>query len=1370
MSQIILGLQAAIASGSEMTFDGQPMEAGIHLKWTFSAELGFPPGGFRLCRKIEEPVVPPQGCKEFANPLINSTGLPPILVTPTIPVEVITPTNKPIGTTDQKKIIDATTKSGPAEINLPQKIKPRQPDLTSREIRPKWGDKDQQGWQCLDFPFTLPITHSNWPARYRGAPDPLSALAGTIKDADIAESFRRLGVLALVAGASHQEQTSRIVELRDELIRLVQGFPGTLLYNVPLVQSSVPNAPSIDINLMQQLLLLALNPHFATVLGLYFVDRDVNPGVRYIYCITGYWGSTPCSSVSIYPGLASAKNLAIGKASYKNVTLNVDIGSTSMFRWVHSNVGKEADPDAPVSIVTAFNSAKAGIASLLQPTAMLAVGKMPKVFDPPLSPPSLPEYTLSISLKKAASKVEVQVSGSGMVHARSKGFEIANAPFNKLNGLQNVILTTPNSDAALIDEILIIGLQGTMAFVVAKVTSYLLIPEVIGTRCAMVRGSYLLRPIAPPLVPVIASFIHREAEIDTTNLKLVPHSRIHVEWPALLKPSPIGDPIKDPYSLPVPILPVGFVVERQDSDVNGSLIRIPRVIMASSSPTPIPNDGTTYPIPTPRLYRLADSRLEDPVGGWQYRIAGFDIFGALGIWSQWTQPLKVQKLAAPPTGLAIQDFDNQETALPYPGGPDLARLAWVGGTLTARVNWAGSAFMMYPDTKSARALTKAIDTLGVETGLLAFQDLPLPTPTISRHQITSVTPTPDTDPASNGAVKIKIGTLETLPVLDATMPSAVLMISLLNEADPKYSENSERYSVRPFSAGGQVFVEISVSPTSLIATARNAANTASAFINKFAYIVQGFSNSIIMDVPLSIPVGEKTARGQLTVETSISDSFDINEKIIDPNGFELPREKAKPISGLFIGPLRLLPPVPPTPPQDNFHQYYDPADFEGNAGRTLPFDTFQSNGVSGFVLFRAPVGGLAISDVRRRIKLTNIADANPTIAGRNSLDAWTLAIGRWLDALNIKRLEADSSAIPLTSVDALKNEDAQKAFIEHFYWGLHKDELRSLSDLQSPLTLDNTEAFARINPTPITEFGKPIRDYVDGKGLGSYFYKLASVNSAGSISAMSGAIGPYYTRVISQPRPPVIYRVLPQLGAMKVEWTLDLSPDTVGYLLYRSGNPETIKDLRYFGPDPSNPDMMGVARIECNLTRAKKLSFSIGALDPRIVGLIPDPRLIARDYNGSEMGEVTLPEDFVPESIEAVYRLGDYNPARDPLDQPQAFNYARSSDGNLTCEIFGKSPSQSRIGGLRIGLGGRGVPVVVVATDGLGIKTFGSMASRRIHFIDGLGPANIPRDRNSVTTYSPPVEGTNYYTMVAVDIYCNRSQPSKQTNCKQLIL
>ena len=95
--------------------------------------------------------------------------------------------------------------------------------------------------------------------------------------------------------------------MRDELDRLVGDFPGTLLADVTLNASAAgANAPALNLSLIQQLLLLALDPYLARVLGLYFVDQDAEPGVAYDYCIMGEWGDTPCAVRALFPGAAPA--------------------------------------------------------------------------------------------------------------------------------------------------------------------------------------------------------------------------------------------------------------------------------------------------------------------------------------------------------------------------------------------------------------------------------------------------------------------------------------------------------------------------------------------------------------------------------------------------------------------------------------------------------------------------------------------------------------------------------------------------------------------------------------------------------------------------------------------------------------------------------------------------------------------------------------------------------------------------------------------------------------------------------------------------------------------------------------------------------
>lgn len=74
MKNVALGMQGGIANGNEETFDGQPMQPGIHLRWSFTPELGFPPGAFWLCRRVAIPgeqQIPPPGTAQRTSPSTN---------------------------------------------------------------------------------------------------------------------------------------------------------------------------------------------------------------------------------------------------------------------------------------------------------------------------------------------------------------------------------------------------------------------------------------------------------------------------------------------------------------------------------------------------------------------------------------------------------------------------------------------------------------------------------------------------------------------------------------------------------------------------------------------------------------------------------------------------------------------------------------------------------------------------------------------------------------------------------------------------------------------------------------------------------------------------------------------------------------------------------------------------------------------------------------------------------------------------------------------------------------------------------------------------------------------------------------------------
>lgn len=240
----------------------------------------------------------------------------------------------------------------------------------------------------------------------------------------------------------------------------------------------------------------------------------------------------------------------------------------------------------------------------------------------------------------------------------------------------------------------------------------------------------------------------------------------------------------------------------------------------------------------------------------------------------------------------------------------------------------------------------------------------------------------------------------------------------------------------------------------------------------------------------------------------------------------------------------------------------------------------------------------------------------------------------------------------------------------------------------------------------------------------------------------------------------MLYKVQPTASSAVIAWALDENPDVAGYLVYRTASVQDLADLRWFGPDPAFPQTSGLASITIDQTKAQTLSFGAGAVDPRIIALVPDPRLCARDYDNSDMGEVPLPLGPAPDTINAIYRLSDYDPTRTPLDQPQAFNYWTPPATGGIAQLITDSPTQSRVTGLRIGLGRR-TPVVVVPTFASTVSIFGAVAVRRAAFLDGVSGSQ-PLDPNALPGYSPPsTTATNAYAVVAVDAFGNRSLPSK---------
>jgi hypothetical protein len=1390
----VLGLQAAVADGSEPTFDGQPMQAGTHMRWAFAPELGFPPGAFWLFRRPLRDT----GC---------GPDVPPLAVSEAIASQrgqgrEATPEPQGLGSTVSFSTTGSSGTTGRPGTTVDAAPRERcgqcgkcrcccRGDGTgtsgtgtggtgtgtvggigSGPGPAGWGSPDKCGWRLWGEPFTLPVTLANWPARYAGALDPSTNADPVLASRDVLECRQRLGALDLLAGMSAATEQGYFRQLRAECARLVQGWPATPNYAVGIEASDDGSAaPQLSLRLVSQLQLSALSPYLARVLGLYFVDTAADPGEEYQYCVAGLWANTVPPKV-LSPGSAPLGSLARGTASFDGMTITASPQVSHLFAW--QGHGTATGPPTqiqgvPAAVTAAFTAATAPLAANEIPPALLGAQVNPHEWPFRWRPPD--PTVAAIALNPPVAEVAVSLAGQGNVTAFAAGTQVAAADVAAA-GLTWYPLAAPDPAAAPIDQITITAADGPASTIVlGSIATSPVTGANAGLRYALVNvpaPGPAPGPMPAPQAPAqpVTIFRRRTADVDPATLTIKPNSFFEVQWvwPPLTAADQAGDPVTDPAGLPPPRRAVAYLAQRGDGDL-ADPVTFPRLIM--SAPQPPPADSPL--LPAAAILRFVDAGLPDPVSGYQHRTAGFGVFGQLGGWSEWSDPRGVELIAAAPAlrlivgGATQSTFDNSPAG---GGGPDnpASPTAWVGGTLSTVASWSGSSLLAYPDARTARLTAAAIDpSTGLSTPLVT-RDFSVPPPRVQGYVLSQLVPDPVTAGVTYAA------TTPPLTAIGATDPAASLTLTgVLADG----TAITERFVVRPGPApAGAGLPASAVVATLLAGSGSRVVTNPPAFQNQPAYLVSGVSVPLSLRVPLSVPVGETTAsgvpivsaRGQAIVTVSTKVPFDPAEQITDPNtGATRPEPPSNQV--LFAGAQQLTPPQPPPVDQGVAthivnHLSYDPADYNGDAGYTLPFDVSGQQGVLGYLLDRAPAHSLFIADLKRRLT-AGLLDPNPAIPGRADLATWISLLPAWLAAYNQR------NGSTLTQASVLGDAGGQRGLIQHFYNGLLDDELRALADVPG-----NTAAFAQLNSQPATPSATPLADTVNGNGFGRNLYGLRSVNTAGARSSRTLSVGPVYTRTVRPSRAPVLYRVTvqPATGAFILAWALDASPDVAGYLVYRAADPADLADLRWFGPDPvhpADPATLALPQVTPGVWHPLSLTAGVGtdADDQRLIGVVNDPRAYARDYDGSDMGEVPLPPGTPPDEILGVYRLDEFNPAT-PTAQPGAFNYwvpgAAGGTAQLVTDTTVK-PATSRVTGLRLGLG-RGVRVVVAASAAGVVRLIGTQPVLRIAFVDGVRPGSAlpaPADPNAAPSWtSVPAHESPCYAVVAVDVAGNLSAAS----------
>jgi hypothetical protein len=1403
----VLGLQAAIADGSEPTFDGQPMQKGTHLRWAFTPEFGFPPGAFWLARREASrhekgPIEPPVAVSEATAAQESQGKAAPtreggigglVTVGSTAPEDRC----KDCGCCccccrDRPGTKGEGSGTGTGGVG----------GLGWRPTGPKWGPPDQRGWQIWGEPFTLPVTQKVWPARYFGALNPLTEPEGILLARDVLECRERLGALDLQSGMSTPVMRAHFAALREECVRLVKDWPAVSNYAVRLQESEDgPSAPRFSLPVVSQLQLSALSPYMARVLGLYFVDTEADPHKSYDYCLVGVWQSHVPPLIRS-PGGAPAGALARGRALYEGMRIMAEPPSpptpsdppeppaSHLYAWQSeggATVPPQTLPGTPSSVMTALAQAVEDLPTSERPPALLAAQMNPQA--------PLASYTTvcEIGLAEPVAEVALSVTGTGRLSALSEGATVASVDVTG-SMLGWYPLAAPDPTNQPIDKILVIATgapdtEGVM--IVGSVVSSPVLGAKVGVRYAEVHAPKKMQAPPAPAQPV-TWFRRRTAEIEAPGPALVARSFFEVQWAAPPPGAELGDPVQDPEALPAPTGTVAYLAQRRAGEA-AQAQALGRIIAAAPQ---APQEGSPLE-GLPAILRFVDAGLPDPPqgGGYQHRTAGFGLFGQLGAYSEWSDERGVEYIAAAPTlrlrtlGAAQSLFDNSPAG---GGAPDAAGDAWVGGTLKAVVSWPGSALLAYPDARSA-----CLNVLDEASAVLASWAFDIPAPQPQAFKLLKLV----ADLANGVSYAI---TEPPLPACAAGEPAASLTLTgVLGDGTPV----RERFAVRPgVLATTPPTWPADVPSGEVVATllggeGSRVASNRSLFEGQPAYLLQGVSIAAHeMGVPLRVPIGKRSARGETIVAVSPlaldagTGAFQ-TQAILEPNtGASRPQPSSNAVA--FTAAQQLKPPTPPSveepvPTHIVDHLYYSPADYAGNASYALPFDLSQGPpSVSGYLLKRAPAHSLFIADIKRR-RSAGLLDANPRVMEggqeRKDLGTWIGALPAWLSAYNHRLLAAygrylsttkqsppEPPPTPLTEASVLEGAAGQRELIEHFYGGLLDDELRALADIAATAPpaaprAGNEAAFAQVDANPIPPSASQLSDTLENaNGFARNLYQLCSINSAGSPSAPTPSVGPIYTRTVRPSRAPVLYKVAPQPGtdAFIVAWALDASPDVAGYLVYRAPDPEELLDVRWWGPDPTLPLEPGeLARAQTNAGVWAPLSLTAGERDPRLIGLVNDPRAWARDYQGSDMGEVALPPGEPPEEILGVYRLAEFE-ASTPEVQPGAFNYWIPGSQGGTAQLISDTatnPASARVVGLRLGLG-RGVAVAVVARYADAVRTIGVQEPMRAAFVDGpQAPGETkPADANAMLPWTPVAPGESpSYAVVAVDVAGNRSAPSR---------
>ncbi len=217
--------------------------------------------------------------------------------------------------------------------------------------------------------------------------------------------------------------------------------------------------------------------------------------------------------------------------------------------------------------------------------------------------------------------------------------------------------------------------------------------------------------------------------------------------------------------------------------------------------------------------------------------------------------------------------------------------------------------------------------------------------------------------------------------------------------------------------------------------------------------------------------------------------------------------------------------------------YADPADYYGQARYTLAWEAV-SHAVE-YGVYRCAGSVLFSRDLDQR------RASRGYYAGVGAFDDDPGFVA-WL-AAEYPRLSAET----MTS-------EAWQAWARRFYPGLSDAEVQALSDRAG-----NEAAFSRVNARGAT--GLSHADAFDGRGSGFYLYKVRAIDVAGNPGDWSPTYPPVHVFDVTPPQTPVITSVLGGERSVEITWRAN-PPDLKEYWLWRAESSAALEDVRRIEP------------------------------------------------------------------------------------------------------------------------------------------------------------------------------------------------------------